>query len=81
VERQGDGPRWNDDPSHWEHQGLPLTVADLAHALVAVDPALPVLVASYDGAAEPPLCPPVEVGLVGEGDQPDALVITVSQID
>lgn len=78
VERQSDGPSWDDESDLWEHQGEHLTAGALARVLVQVDKALPLLVAVYDGSAITPLLTPVEVGLVGEGEQPDALVITVT---
>ncbi len=80
MERRGDGPWWDDDPDLWEHQGTHLTVGELALALLAADPDLPVLVANFDGTGETPLLPPVEIGFTGRGDRPDALVITVTPI-
>jgi len=38
---------------------------------------VPVLVALYDGGEERKLYTPVEIGYVGQGDRPDAVVITV----
>ncbi len=78
VQRRSDGPSWDDESELWEHQGHHLTAGELARVLAQVDEALPLLVAVYDGSAATPLLAPVEVGLVGEGERPDALVITVT---
>jgi hypothetical protein len=67
---------WQNFPELWEYQIHPLTaerlnLGDPEHADV------PVLVAVYDGTGEPTLYVPAEIGYIGTGDRPDAVVITV----
>ncbi len=71
-----EGRSWDEQTELWEHQGHPLTVAALKCALDQLDPDLAVQVVLYDGADPHPLLP-MELGLIGEGPAPSALVITV----
>jgi hypothetical protein len=69
---------WDGLADLWENQGQELTVRDLVRALSTTDPALPIRVAVYDGTERRPLVMPVEVGFVGQGTAPDAVLITVN---
>jgi hypothetical protein len=67
---------WQSEMDLWEYQRHPLTAGHLSLG----DPAyadLPVLVAVYDGTGERAMYVPAEIGYVGSGDRPDAVVITV----
>jgi hypothetical protein len=67
---------WENFTELWEYQIHPLTAGqlNLGHPDFAD---LPILVAVYDGTGERTVCVPAEIGYVGNGDRPDAVVITV----
>jgi len=67
---------WSNDTEIWEYQRRPLTAGQL-HLGTSEFADLPVLVAVYDGSGEREMFVPVEIGYVGRGDRPDAVVITV----
>jgi hypothetical protein len=67
---------WDFSTDLWEYQMRPLTAGQL-HLGQPEFADLPVLVAVYDGTGERTLYVPAEIGYVGEGDRPDAVVITV----
>jgi hypothetical protein len=67
---------WDNDMDIWEHQVGPLTAGHLRLG----DPEyadVPVLIAIYDGTSGRKLYTPAEIGYVGQGDRPEAVVITV----
>ena len=67
---------WQNYPELWEYQMHPLT----AGRLNLGDPDLadvPVLVEVYDGSGETTMYVPAEIGYIGTGERPDAVVITV----
>jgi len=68
---------WEGESDLWEHQGRVLTVGDLRRALVHADPMLPVRVELYDGAGVVRVLAPMELGPVGVGPAPTAVVLTV----
>ncbi len=64
-----------DTPEIWEYQLHPLTAGQLRLG----DPQyadVPVWIAIYDGTGERQLYTPAEIGYVGDGDRPQAVVIT-----
>src|SRR4051794_32399248 len=75
-EQNGVMTEWQSEMDLWEDQLHPLTPGSLSLG----DPAyaaLPVLVAVYAATGDRAMYVPAEIGYVGSGDRPDAIVITV----
>ena len=82
----GWAPNWGSAPDLWENQGQGLTVKKLRDAMeqMLVYRAgwadLPIRVELYDGTAARASLEVAEIGLWGQGDEPEAVVITVARM-
>jgi hypothetical protein len=66
---------WRYATDLWEYQLHPLTAGQL-HLGTPEYANVPVLIAIYDGEGAESLYAPAEIGYVGTGERPDAVLIT-----